>query len=33
MQMIRKGQLESDEFEGLTVAQQFYALAGPAHMT
>jgi putative transposase len=27
MHMIRKGQLESDEFEGLTVAQQFYALA------
>jgi putative transposase len=27
MHMIRKGQVESDEFEGLTVAQQFYALA------
>jgi putative transposase len=27
MHIIRKGQLESDEFEGLTVAQQFYALA------
>ena len=27
MRMIRKGQMEGDEFEGLTVAEQFYALA------
>ena len=27
MHMIRKGQLEGDEFEGLTVVEQFYALA------
>jgi transposase-like protein len=27
MRMLRKGQLEGDEFEGLTAAEQFYALA------
>jgi transposase-like protein len=27
MHMLRKGQLEGDEFEGLTAAEQFYALA------
>jgi hypothetical protein len=26
MHMIRKGQLEGDEFDGLTAAEQFYAL-------
>jgi transposase-like protein len=27
VRMIRKGQMEGDEFEGLTAAEQFYALA------
>ena len=27
MHMLRKGQLEGDEFEGLTVVEQFYAMA------
>ena len=27
MHMIRKGQMEGDEVEGLTPAEQFYALA------
>jgi transposase-like protein len=27
LRMLRKGQLEGDEFEGLSVAEQFYALA------
>jgi len=27
VRMIRKGQLQGDEFEGLTAAEQFYALA------
>ena len=26
MHMIRKGQLEGDEFDGLTAAEQFYAM-------
>jgi len=27
VRMIRKGQMEGDEFDGLTTAEQFYALA------